>query len=368
MPQEPRLIAALQLGWRVTELYALVDDLDEPVPETLLPFHDSLAEEDQLELQVRAAAGDARRAGLSTDADALERLVAVVRQVPSDPDTCETFRAQLRDCHISLETRLWADDEAAGKAYELGTGISDTYGRIYQAYRYPHADAGKAWADVFCEKRVEQLKKLLDDLQTRLDPASVTVVRDHLDSWRARVEAYLNAAAALPDKAETRLWLRRQTVIWRQLLTGAKQPEAFLGAKARAEVRGELMRLAWRRYRVVLPFLAVLLFAVIASLSTLESWYHDGGEVAVSALIAIAGALGITQASALLTVRQRAKQWSELLWDRALAHKIRDHTLCLDYVFPPPKPLTRGRLPRAGWLSGRSRRRGSESTREQGVR
>jgi hypothetical protein len=55
-----------------------------------------------------------------------------------------------------------------------------------------------------------------------------------------------------------------------------------------------------------------------------------------SALIAVAGAVGITKASVLLTVRGRLDQWSELLWNRALAQKVVEATLTLDIVLPPP--------------------------------
>ena len=43
--------------------------------------------------------------------------------------------------------------------------------------------------------------------------------------------------------------LRRQTVIWRQLLAGDKAPEAYLDRHARAALRDDLRALIWRRYR-----------------------------------------------------------------------------------------------------------------------
>ena len=56
------LTYALNLGWRIAHLYALTDDFDAPLEDTLLPLHHSLACDDQPELQVLAAASDARRA------------------------------------------------------------------------------------------------------------------------------------------------------------------------------------------------------------------------------------------------------------------------------------------------------------------
>jgi hypothetical protein len=66
--------AAIALGWRVAELYSLVDDPGKCSEDTLLPAHGSLAPADQLELQLGTAAGFARRAGVECDpADGLHR-------------------------------------------------------------------------------------------------------------------------------------------------------------------------------------------------------------------------------------------------------------------------------------------------------
>src|SRR5215207_6030927 len=98
--RDERLSAAMQLGWRLAELYALVDDTGKPASDTLLPSHCSLEADDQLELQLRAAAGDARRAGVDSMESALEQLVELARAAPASKDSAESFRAQLRRCHI----------------------------------------------------------------------------------------------------------------------------------------------------------------------------------------------------------------------------------------------------------------------------
>ena len=124
------LTAALLLGWRVAELYALVDDTGSPAGDTLLPAHESLEPADQLELQLRAASGDARRAGVTSKGASMEDLVDAARAAAASPAAAEAFRARLRRCHIEVQKDLWALDEALGKAYELGNGLSDTYGRV----------------------------------------------------------------------------------------------------------------------------------------------------------------------------------------------------------------------------------------------
>jgi hypothetical protein len=325
---EPPLAAALLLGWRVAELYALVDDTGAPAHDTLLPAHGSLAPADQLELQLRAAAGDARRAGVTSKSASLADLVERARSAAESPAHAEAFRARLRCCHIEVQKDLWALDEAAGSAYELGNGLSDTYGRVCRAYRSDAEDTLDTWEDVFRPARVERLKKLLDDLQSRLNASGVAVVRAQLDAWSDGVAARLRPGM-LPPEPRVRLGLRRQTVIWRQLLAGDKAPEAYLDHHARAGLRDDLRNLIWRRYRRH----AVVLAAAALALSL--AWPHLSG--ATSAAVAVAGALGLGKASVLLTVRGRLDQWSRLLWDRALAQRVVEATLTLDSVLPPQR-------------------------------
>jgi hypothetical protein len=333
---ETLLAASVQLGWRIAELYALVDDTGTPASDNLLPSHASLAPDDQLELQLRAAAGDARRAGVTSMERSLEELVELARSAPDSAEAAESFRARLRCCHIEMQKDLWALDEAAGNAYELGNGLSDTYGRVCRAYRRDDEDTAATWHDVFLPARMERLKKLLDDLQSRLNPSGVAIVRTQLDTWCEQVEARVSPAR-LPSSGDVREGLRRQTIIWRQLIAGDKEPEAYLNREARSALRDELRQLIWQRYRRWLMPIGAALFLLVLALPHLISLYQQGMVKTglASGLVAGAGALGITKASVLLTVRGRLDQWSELLWNRAVAQKVVDVTLTVDAVLPP---------------------------------
>ncbi len=103
-------------------------------------------------------------------------------------------------------------------------------------------------------------------------------------------------------------------------------------------MRDDLRRLIWRRYRRWTIALAAALFALAIALPHLISLYETGfvRTGLASALVAVAGAVGITKASVLLTVRGRFDQWSEVLWNRALAQRVVEATLTLDGVLPPP--------------------------------
>ena len=304
---DPRVIAALQLGWRVAELYALVNDPGEVTNDTLLPGHASLEEKDQLQLQLRAAAGDARRAGVTSNEVKVDRLLAYAREAPRSDEGKEIFRSHVRRCHVELSKDLWSRDEAAGKAYELGNGLSDTYSRICKAYREPDEDPRATWLDVFHRDRIERLKTLLDDLQSRLNPGGVTVVSDQLEAWSERVRDRLEDDGELPSREDARVWLRRQTITWRQLLAGDKEPEAYLDTDARAELRGDMRDLALSRGWGWIVAVAGSLFLLVAFLPEVMGWYKESvvGTAAAAAVVAAAGVIGITRASIGIAVRAR---------------------------------------------------------------
>ena len=334
---EGSLAAAVALGWRVAELYSLVDDTGQCSRDTLLPAHGSLAPADQLELQLRAAAGDARRSGVSSKSASLTELVEVARETASADHMHEAFRERLRRCHVEISKDLWSVSEALGKAYELGNGLSDTFGLVCRAYRDPDADVVGAWKHVFDDGRIERLKKLLDDLQSRLDATAVTVVREQLDKWRVEVPERLQAD--LPEMEDVRNGLRRQTVIWRQLVAGDKLPEAYLGEDERARVRDTLRALAWKRYRLWIAPLVLALSGLVFILPRAVAWYQQSVVQSglASAAVAVIGALGITRASLVMTARTHLNEWAALLWHRALVIEVAHATLTIHETFHEPQ-------------------------------
>jgi hypothetical protein len=332
--------AAVGLGWRVAELYSLVDDPGECSDQTLLPVHSSLAPADQLELQLGTAAGFAKRAGVECDRAELEALTRIARESAEDSSRHQGFRDALRAWHVNINKDLWSRSEALGRAYELGNGLSDTYGRVSRAYRENHPDPAQVWTEVFDRERIERLKKLLDYLHCRLDPTAATVVREQLEAWCEEVPARLNAGE-VPDKMKAREPLRRQTLIWRQLVAGDKNPEAYLGDAQRANVRDRLRGLVWQRYRRFVPILAAILTIAAVGLPPALAFYQDSivPTGLTSLAVAAIGAFGITRASIIFTVRSRVQDWADLLWQRAMVAEVSHATLTVQEVFAkPPDP------------------------------
>ena len=127
----------------------------------------------------------------------------------------------------------------------------------------------------------------------------------------------------VPDKKKFREPLRRQTLIWRQLVAGDKNPEAYLGDAQRANVRDRLRALVWQRYRRVVPILAAILTIAAIGLPPALAFYQDSivPTGLTSLVVAAIGAFGITRASLIFTVRSRVQDWADLLWQRAVAQR-----------------------------------------------
>lgn len=346
---EPQVGDAVTLGWRIAVLYSLrADELPSAPPDNLLPMRRSLPAAERLALELRAAAGDADRLGVPLAARDLDELLGLAARAPQAAGAEDAFRARLREWHIELETMLWADHEATGKAYELGSFLSDTSNRVVRELR--RGDGAREHVTrelrrVFERERVERVKRLLDDLQTRIDPAAVRIVKQHLGAWQEAVRE------RSPRRA-TRAGLEpldSQVVTWFQLVTGDKEPEAFIGHDDRTRVRetmvGRMVRSYQRNWRAILAGLVATAGVAVGvfALLTADSLGDARGPLLAS-LGPLAGALGLSVTSIGLTVRRSLDARAELLWNTALVEVIANKTLRVDDVL---KPAPLHRRPRA---------------------
>jgi hypothetical protein len=343
---EPRdtspVVLALELGWRIAVLYA---DLEHPIHAVgevqavpaCLPAVETMPNGDQLEVQVRAAASLAFQLKASSHCDALLALAGPVHAACHSRRETVGIRGRLRECHTKLVKELWFKQEAQGKAYELGTSLFDTWNRVRLAARTEAGSAVAAdskrsvdeWRAVFDPGRIERIKHLLDDLQTQLPHTAVTVVKAHLEFWRQAVAEHVEEGAAAPWAQSTEV-LAKQTIIWRQLLTEAKQPEAFLRREDRREVHRQFKQLVWRSFLRPLPIVAGL--AAVAVLAGLMSGVIHVASPGQS-FVALLGAIGLSQASLAVIARDRIREWTGLLWNRALANVVFEATCLADEVF-----------------------------------
>jgi len=337
---EEQISGAITLGWRIAVLYSMrADELPSSPPDGLLPMRRSLPAAERLVLELRAAAGDAGRLGIGLEPGKLDELVDLAQRSPACDDAEAQFRDRIRAWHIDLQTMLWADQEATGKAYELGSFLSDTSNRVVLELRRaddPRGHVTRELRRVFGRERVERVKRLLDDLQAKIDPAAVRIVKQHLTAWQAAVRDRSPRDASRAGLEA----LDSQVVIWFQLVTGDKEPEAFIGHDDRARVRGtmveRMLRAYQRNWRNLLAG-ALTLAVLAAGAYGLLSW--DALKAARGPVLAIlsplAGALGLSFTSIALTVRKSLDARAELLWNTALVEVIATKTLRVDDVLKP---------------------------------
>jgi hypothetical protein len=332
--QPSPVVLSLELGWRLAVLYA---DLEHPLHEVgdvesvpaCLPAVETMPNGDQLELQVRAAASLAFRLKADARGSEILALAGEVHAASGSRDGTLAIRQRLCACHGSLIKELWASQEGQGKAYELGTSLFDSWNRVRMAGRAGPRPTVDEWRAVFARQRTERIKVLLDDLQSQLPPTAVTVVKAHLDFWCDAVAAHLTAPAAAPPRNGLAL-LRTQTIIWRQLLTRDKEPEAFLQREQRRNVHREFTQLVWRSFLRPLP-IATGLAGVAVLVGLVSGVIH----VAPSSqgFVAFLGAIGLSQASLAVIARDRIRDWTGLLWNRALANVVFEATCLADLAF-----------------------------------
>jgi len=307
----------------MSELFAATREPFEQQSLALLPTHDNLPTAERRAIEVIAASADSERLGLTVDWEALE---TVARE--SDANDATHLRAEVLTRHGEIQRRLWGSSEPEGKAYELGGALADTHNRVAEASGV-EAKLG-ALAAVFGEERSIWLSRLLNELQARLSPRAVLIVRRQLEKWRAFTSEQLPRLEFSSDKKvaayEIDRALRAQSIVWRQLLSQDHQPEGFLGAPEREQLRRRVVRRALGRYGRWAPLLLVLGVSGIAALFILKS--EDAvWKSLVAGASAVLGALGITRAAVVEAVRSRVGELSQLLYEEVLVELVSEATL-----------------------------------------
>ena len=353
---ESQISDAITLGWRIARLYSLrANELPNSPPDNLLPMRRSLPADQRLALELRAAAGDAARLDVALAPDELDELLALAMAAPDGAAEETRFLDRIRRWHVHLATMLWADHEATGKAYELGTFLADTSNRVIRELRDRRASRARVTQELRCvfeRERVERIKRLLDDLQARIDPAAARIVKQHLAAWQEAA-----ATRTLIDVSRAGLdGLDNQSVIWFQLVTGNKEPEAFIGHDDRARVRESMIARLARSYAANWRGMsAAMVTAAVSAVGVILVAYGAAPDAEVLAPLApVAGALGLKITSIGLTVRKSLDARAELLWNTALVDVISAKTLRVDDVLAALPP--RRRLPLHAGLGRRSQR------------
>jgi hypothetical protein len=212
--------------------------------------------------------------------------------------------ACLRELHIELLSTLTAADIRIGKAYGLGRALSDTC-------RSPRD--GAALRKRFKPSKVARLRTELDDLATAFPPHAANAVNKSLCRWSeilwpdseaadGKASASLLSAlagrrretASVPPDDELLTYARRQSQMWRALLSGEKcgvdmlRPPDYI--KAAGQTLSETRILARQLVSrfPVMTLLVVVLFA--GGIALLVQTKNSGSVIAgVAGVLASAG-------------------------------------------------------------------------------
>jgi hypothetical protein len=318
------VVAALELGWEVADLYAgvLPTPVASELPATLPAFED-------LQPRQRASAGVARVSALIDRAGCGGPPSTAALEGLLDGDA-GAWRRGVYDLHVELAASLHGREAAPARAYELGRSLADTS-------RDPH-DLGSL-IDRLEPARLLAIEGALADLSSKLPAHSAAAVAATLEQWKQ----WSVLARARESMDGVRGALSRQRALWRALLSGEKNardmldPDTAVAASVRHASRlGTMVRGLAGAY---LPALAVLAVAAFLVLYVIID--RTGIATVVAALGALAATMIAIRKAVGLTVQETIDELRPRLWGAELDAAVAQSILRLP---PGPPPAERHRL------------------------
>lgn len=346
---DPRVLAAVDLGWAMAELYAGVkpDTLEPPAlpeapapPEAPLPRArvgpearrvqlqedlpglGSLQERQALQLLIdRVDVGFGKlspvisEAGLAVPAPGDWASLAYDR---ASPEGRYQLARSVLEFHSDVLVALTACDHQVGLAYGLGRAVADLSLR-------PHAGSQDSLTGDLRGGRVDTIAGWLTELRTVLPPHCAGAVTGSITQWQGWAAHPTwngdpldwgvhgsDVVAALKDQGKR----------WRLLLTGQVaaldhlSPADYVQAAGFmiGRVREILQRLLAQYWPWVTAITTVMLAAIIGSLLLLHSPAAKGIGVAVS----VFGWLGVTGGSVSSQLQRTVSHVEQSLWDAEL--------------------------------------------------
>jgi hypothetical protein len=322
---DPLVWLAFGMGWQMADLYrkAELEDPGLPPSETL-PNVGGFTQRlwtalgiDQLQAGLHRLTPRLKKAGAAAPS------LADLRVAFDGDDGLGAFKAQLWSFHIDLLTVLTAADFKLGKAYALGTALSDTVNPKN------YAELDTRWKDSELAKVVAWLA----DLESAFPAHSARAVMlciEHWELWLAprTQEAFGDAAKtdSLAYSVPRRLF--GQGRAWRALLSGEKQgtdmlaTDDYVNAASRAlsHTRTVGVDLLWKFREIVALVLVLLVIGVVLAFASKET------AKILAGVGAFVSALGISWKTLGTGFRTLAEHVKDPLWgaevDEAIAVAI----------------------------------------------
>jgi hypothetical protein len=338
-------LVAVELGWRMAELYAEIKPRDsrppEPPPAGPLPLVSAQRDEERVQLpsdlpglgalrdsqrlallfdQVSVGLGKLRpsiiSAGLTVPANADWPRLAAHRHSPEG-------RYQLARAVVEFHTDLLADltacDHQVGRAYGLGRAVADL------CLRPDSGDAAIFTSEFKPGGRVGTIRQWLQELHTSLPPHAAGAVSGSIAQWQwwASQPAWNGRPLDWADHGRQVVSaLEAQGKLWRLLLTGQAAPLDQLSPEDYVQAAGFLVgrvrrigqRLLVQYWPWVTGLTALMVAAVAGSVALLHSPAAKGVGVAVSVL----AWLGLTGRSLSAALGRTVSHVEQSLWQAEL--------------------------------------------------
>jgi hypothetical protein len=314
---DPRVSAALALGWQMAEMYrdATRQPTGKPkLPQTLPTIHE-VSSGRRTEFTIAEIKSTLGRLSLPEAGTAVEALEATFKNPETD---AEDVKRAVYSLHMAILRECHADDRALGRAYELGRALADIC---------PQEIDRKAMAKQLNRYRLDELGRWLADLATRLPDHSSRAVRISMSRWKiAAYEGESSKIFTKEDAGTVHRALDRQVQIWRSLLTGEKQAKEMLDTEgfARAvsfavsDTRRLIFGYVWR----FLPFVLVTLAILGAGIWGVTT--YEATSKVIASLTAIVGALGLSWKGIASTLGRVAGEIEEPIWQGSIDLVVAD--------------------------------------------
>jgi len=318
---------ALNLGWRMAELYAA------PVPRgpihlppavRTLPGSGALSSNQHFAILVGQvdAAIKPLRVILQTTGLEPESGLAYLRGVASGADPTQVHkeadvRAVILSLHITITERLASSAPGPATAYGLGRALADTC--------HVTADSS-AWemTAAFDHHRLENLYDWLGQLEEIFPDRAARAVTQSLRMWQSWIQApprrgRYGRLTASPDATAVTTALIRQGALWRRVLTAEQDPLRLLGPqdyvnagvgfliRVRRIVTQFVMQWAWV-IAILLAGLGASVWAAVTYAST------DVGKL-TAVLVSLVGAFGLSWKGVGGTLGKALSVVQKPLWD-----------------------------------------------------
>jgi hypothetical protein len=338
----PAVLAAVELGWCMAELYAEVkpDSLQPPeVPEPLpqvspatepprislqqdLPGLGSLRDQQEIQLLIDRVNVGYRKlelvishAGLTVAAP--EDWVSLSYRRTSPEGGYQLARSVLQ-FHTDLFVALTACDHQVGLAYGLGRAVADLSMR-------PQADNQASLTNDLQSGRVKTIVGWLKELHTVLPPHTAGAVMGSITQWQQWAAdptwngASLDWAAHGNDVVGA---LDAQGKRWRLLLTGQIAALDQLSSEDYVQAAGYMIGRVREIFQRLLaqywPWVTVITVAMVAAVVGSLLLLHSPTAKGIGVAISVFGWLGVTGRSVSGQLQRTVSHVEKSLWDAEL--------------------------------------------------